>query len=276
MPRPRFLTVPTELLEYAESIATHFNKRGYRVKPEHYAVGYPERPTLVCVRKATTVIVEVNARLPRVALDEWCRYAASCSADTQVALCVPDVASLSFKDIEFLQQSRIGLYVANSESCAERLAPADLALSVDLPAIDYLPSKVRALLGPVYEQFERGQWRDAFKDACQVLEEQARRHVKAGIKSTRIVVLDRNGNERKLTNRQIDRMTLGALAEAFSNIKTPNAVDDILAKSLATINRDRVASTHHKARQSTERSLRRNVGQHMWTIISALKRMVKS
>ena len=273
MARFRFRTVPTELLEYAESVAEYFRHRGYRIYPEHYELGYPARPTLCCKRKGTTLIVEVNAKVPQASLDDWVRFAASASSDTEVALCLPNTININSSSMTFLQLRRIGLYVASAETCNERLAPADLALKVALPEISQLPRKVRELLGPVYEQFERAQWREGFKDACQVLEEQARRHLKKGIHSSRIVVLDKSGNAKPLTDKTIDKMTLGALAIAFANIKTPNSADDLIAKSLMSINPDRVASTHHKVKKSTERSLRRNVGKHMWTIIAALKEL---
>ena len=273
MARLRFRTVPTELLEYAESVAEYFQHRGYRIYAEHYELGYPARPTLCCKRKGTTLIVEVNAKVPELSLDDWVRFAASASSDTEVALCLPDHANVSSSSMTFLQLRRIGLYVATADACVERLAPADLALKIALPEIAQLPRKVRELLGPVYEQFERAQWREGFKEACQILEEQARRHLKKGIHSSRIVVFDKSGNARSLSDAAIDKMTLGALAAAYTSIKAPNSADDLIAKSLKSINPDRVASTHHKAKKSTERSLRRNVGKHMWTIIAALKEM---
>jgi hypothetical protein len=273
MARLRFRTVPTELVEYAESIAAYFQNRGYRIYPEYYELGYPARPTLCCKRKGTTLIVEVNAKVPEAALDDWVRFAASASNDTEVALCLPDHASVKPSSMTFLQSRKIGLYVASVDICVERLAPADLALKIALPEISQLPRKVRELLGPVYEQFERTQWREGFKEACQILEEEARRHLKKGVRNSRIVVLDKSGNAKPLTDAQIDRMTLGALATAFTTIKTPNSADDLIAKSLKSINPDRVASTHHKAKKSTERSLRRNVGKHIWTIIAALKEL---
>lgn len=271
MTRFKFLTVPTELVEYAESVAAYFHDRGYRVRAEHYALGYPTRPTLTCQRRGITLIVEVSAKVPESLLGDWARFAASSSSDTEVALCLPDLVTVNHTALTFLQSQRIGLYIASTDSCTERLAPVDLALKIALPKISELPRRVRKLLGSVYEHFDRAQWREGFKDACQILEESARRHLKKSIHSLRIVVLDKNGNARTLTDAQIDKMTLGALAVAFSNINKPNAVDDLVAKSLLSINPDRVASTHHKAKTSTERSLRRNVGKHMWTIIAALK-----
>lgn len=273
MPRFKFLTVPTELIEYAESVASFLSDRGYRVRAEHYELGYPTRPTLSCKRKGTVLIVEVNAKVPESALDDWVRFAASASGDTEIALCLPDHITISHSAMAFLQLRRIGLYVAAANTCVERLAPTDLALKVALPEIGQLPLRVRRLLGSVYEHFDRAQWREGFKDACQILEEQARRHLMKGLQTSRIVVLDSRGTPRLLTDAHIDRMTLGALATAFANIKTPNAADDLIAKSLASINPDRIASTHHRSKTSTERSLRRNVGKHMWTIIAALKEL---
>jgi hypothetical protein len=204
------------------------------------------------------------------------RYCASCGADTEIALCVPTTSRIPGRDFAELQTLRIGLYEATAEGLTERLAPADLALKVMLPDAASLPTRVRKALGPIYEQFDRNQWRDGFRDATQLLEDRARRYLKKGIKATRIAVLDANGNVRQLTAEQIDRMTLGALAAAFERIQTPSHADTLIGQALATVNPDRVNVTHHRSKRATETQLRANVGRHMWRIVAALKELFKS
>src|SRR5882672_8478534 len=114
MARFKFRTVPTELLEYAESVAEYFHHRGYRIHAEHYELGYPARPTLCCKRKGTTLIVEVNAKVTESSLDDWVRFAASASSDTEIALCLPEHATVSHSSITFLQSRKIGLYAASA------------------------------------------------------------------------------------------------------------------------------------------------------------------
>jgi hypothetical protein len=88
-------------------------------------------------------------------------------------------------------------------------------------------------------------------------------------------VVDKNGNLVSLTSAKIDKLTLGQLAHTFSLIQKPNSADQMVAQVLASVNQDRVNITHHKAKSSTERKLRANVGRHMWAMISALKEICK-
>jgi hypothetical protein len=80
-----------------------------------------------------------------------------------------------------------------------------------------------------------------------------------------------NGRPQALTAQKIDRMSLGQLANAFGHIQKPNQADSLIAQVLASINPDRVRSTHFHSSPTTERNLRANVGRHMWRILNALK-----
>src|SRR5260370_32490131 len=122
------------------------------------------------------------------------------------------------------------------------------------------------------DQFDRAQWREGFEDACQALEVQARRYFKKWTKTTRIKVL-RKGIPVALSNKEINKMTMGKLAETFGAIQSPNHADSIIEQALTTINKDRIGVAHHKAHKTTEKRLRTNVGQHMWTIVAALNLM---
>jgi hypothetical protein len=66
-------------------------------------------------------------------------------------------------------------------------------------------------------------------------------------------------------------MTLGQLANAFQHIDLPNVKDKQLSDLLPRINGDRVGVAHHRQKAATEQSLRKNVGEHMWGIVGALK-----
>lgn len=270
MPRSRkvFLTVPSELIEHAEAVAQHFRDHGYRVGVEQFRLEYPFTPTLVGTRRGTTIVVEVDRQPPLRKLAEWARYAASCTRDTRVAVCVPDSA-IGGEIVPRLQEMRVGLYVAG-DAVREVLPPRDLAVNLQPPDLQALPRRIRQLLGPVYEQLARSQWREAFEEACQVVEVEARRYLKKGNATGRIVVVAQGGI-RTLSAGNIDRMTLGQLAIAFANIQTPNRNDTVVAQALAAINPDRVGVAHHKNRKATESRLRRNVGRNFYVIVAALK-----
>jgi hypothetical protein len=269
-----FLTVPEDLLECAEAIATWYEVHGYSVKVEPSDAAYPYTPTLRCRRPPTTVIVDVakHVRLDRA--DEWSRYGRSCTKDTRIVVGVPDTVARSNEIDARLQELGVGLFVAGETPAREVLLAQDLAVNVQLPTLGSLPRRLRPLLGPVYEQFHRSHWREGFEDACQVLQVEGAKYLARGMHSGRIVVLDSIGRRRRLTQDQIERMTLGQLGVAFANIQTPNHPDTVIATVLVQINKDRVGVAHKKRKSSTEVRLRRNVGQHMWRVVTALKSLL--
>ena len=266
-----FKTVSIDLVEYAEQVADHFAARGYTVKVELSDPSFPFSPTLVCRRQRTSIIIEVFEQISFDRMLAWISYAKRVQRDTRVAVCVSEKVSISTDHERILKDQGIGLYIATENGVLERIAPGDLALGISLPALNSLPRKLRPLLGPAYDQFERTQWREGFSDACQVLEDEARRYMKEGIRNGRITLIANNGRPRILTSAAIDRLTLGQLAQAFSQIRNQNQADAIIGHALSSINPERVGVVHHKSRASTERRLRQNVQQHMWTIVGALK-----
>lgn len=272
MPKHSFLTVSEKFLEYAEEAASYFENHGYTVHAEKAELGFPYTPTLVCRRTNTTIIVELSTRLVSERIDEWVAYAKSSGKDTRIALAFPPKIELSLEQETFLRERGVGFYSASGAGLSERIIPRDLNLTVSLPQIGSLPPRLRRELGSAYEQFEGSHWREAFEDACQALERASRQYLKTGVQRGRITLVTKKGN-RTLTQKQIDKLTMGQLAEAFSQIQNQTQADSILGQTLAKINKDRVGVAHHKTRLRTEKSLRANVGQHMWSIIMALKQI---
>ncbi len=272
MPRT-FRTVSDDLLEHAEAVALDFELRGYRVRAEHRDPGFPYTPTLVSTRARTTVIADIVAEVDLGRVNTWVNYARSTGRDTRLSVCVSAQAQITQADETALQDRGVGLYISEPGRVIERLAPQDLALNVTLPELAALPPRVREWLGPVYEQFGRAQWREGFGDACQVLETEARRYLKRGIQRKRISLRTKTGNIRTLTAAQIDKLTMGQLAEAFSQIQSKTQADSVIGQVLARVNKDRVGVTHHKGKAVTETRLRRNVGQHMWCVVGGLKEL---
>jgi hypothetical protein len=148
----------------------------------------------------------------------------------------------------------------------------DQSLNVELPPARSLPRKVARVLAPAYEKIGRGEWRDGFKSASQVLEVEAKAHLKAAAsrRSVSFINLD-TGNPLSYPPSKIDRLPAGALATAYAQIATPNLAQSIVAKALRQINDDRVAITHRERSAATENRLRKNVGRHMFMIMNALK-----
>ena len=271
----QFLTVAEELLEHAECIADFFETHGYTVKIEHREIGYPYTPTLWCRRAPTKIIVELYAAAPLDRLTAWAAYARSCSRDTRVALTLPEGPQRRLEDETKLRDLGIGLYLSNGARAFEAIPPLDMALNVELPQLETLDPKMRRVLGTVYEQFSRSQWREGFEDACQVVEVLGRKYLNDGLISGRITLVTEAGRPRRLTPAQVDKLTLGRLGEAFSQIQNQNYSDAAIGKVLTRINKDRVGVAHHKSKPATEARLRKNVGQHMWSVITALKELLQ-
>src|SRR5574341_1072522 len=218
MTRP-FLTVAEELLEHAECAADYFEEHGYAVEVEQSEIGYPYTPTLRCERTPTTMLVEVYGSILHQRIGAWSRYGRSCSGDTRVAIILPSDVSRLATDESKLRELGVGLYVSDGRRCEEAIVPRDLAINVELPELRTLPPAMRPVLGPVYEQFNRSQWREGFEEACKAVEVHARNYLWAGISSGRVVLVTPGGTQRPLRKEQVDRMTIGQLAEAFGQIQ---------------------------------------------------------
>lgn len=266
----KFRTVPEEMIEDACAYANYFQTHGYTIKVEPSELGYPFTPSMKVHREQTDIMVEVDSGHREERLEAWVRYARSLTRDTRIAIALQAGRSLSHTEEDKLREAGVGLYTLN-QSVVERIAPRDIPVNVALPPLTSIHPKLRPLLGGVYEQFERSHWRAGFEDACKVLEREAARYLKRDIRSGRIVVLDSKGKPRKLTNKIIDKLTMGQLKDCFANIVSQNYADSAIAAALERVNKDRIGVVHRMNRAATENRLRKNVGQHMWVIIDALK-----
>lgn len=131
--------------------------------------------------------------------------------------------------------------------------------------------RVRTLLGPIYEQFDRSNWQEGFGDACTVLEQEARRYLNAELATGRVSLVSPSGKAVTIPGRAIEKMPMGPLAGSFGMIATPNKTNSAIGEILGKLNKDRVGEAHHKGKAPTERRLRKNVGSHMWSTAEGLK-----
>lgn len=266
-----YKTIPEDLADCADVIADYFKHYGYSLKFEVNELGFPFVPIMVCKRQQTRIILLVARKLNFNILENWVNYGKSCSADVRLAICLPFDSRINQDDEGKLKQKNIGLYIISTEQRVnEKIAPKDLAINVNLPEIKSLPRKIRPLLGSVYEQIYRSQWREGFEEACQVLEVEARKYLKNGSSNGRIRILS-SGTVKTLKAKQINNLTMGQLAKKFSRIISPNHADSQITQALVKINKDRIGVAHKKKLSSTEKRLRKNVGQHMWMVIATLK-----
>lgn len=274
--KPEFVTVPDELLECAHAVLKHFRDWGFRVSIEPAAIVYPMTPTMVCKHQDRTVIVEVHSTISRQRLEDWVTYCASCDRNRELVVCIPADSDLPTEIFDLARELRVGVIKADSETVQEVLRPYDLAMRAELPRPENLPSRVRKALRDTYEHWNRGDWKDAFGLATEALDEHAKDYLKRDLDRGRITVLDRNGAPRQLTPEAVDKMTLGQLAIAFSNIQAPTDIDATIAAALNTVNDDRVALRHYRNQRAVSAGFRRRVGQHMHVIVRALREVLST
>ena len=267
-----YKTVSEKLVEFAEEALAHFRTRGYVVARERRELGFPYTPTLVCRRQHTRIIVELFEKILIERIDQWVAYARSSNRDIRIAICLPPTAGMTQEDEKSMRAKKVGVYVATGTGLVERIPPEDLGLTLQLPPLATLPRKIQMALGPAYEQYERTQWRECFEEACKSFENEVRNYLLSGSTAGRIVVATRKG-PKALTRRQINKMTLGQMANVFSQIQYQSHTDRVVEETLRRINRDRVNVVHHKTKKRTESRLRANVGQHLWAIVAAMKEM---
>lgn len=269
-----FRTVPDELLGVATAATAWLRTRGYRVSPERKEIGYPFTPTLHGKRRSTTALIEVDGDVDIERLQEWVAYGRSRTSDTRLWCAVAEDVTRTGKQDRRLNELGVGLLLVSDGGAVEVMPAKDLALNVILPDMAGLPPRLQMRLGPVYDHFDRAEWRECFEEACLVLEESARRHLWRGVRSGRIVIVTSRGAQEQLTKRAIDKFTMGQLADRYGRISQQTHADRIIGDALKRVNPDRVKVVHHK--HKAEAVLRRNVGSQLWFIIGALKEIVRA
>jgi hypothetical protein len=270
---PTFNTIATELIEHAEKAYSHFSNLGYTIKVEPYEICYPFRPAMVCKRDHTQLAVIVSGRVDIRSIKDWVSMAKSTPSDFQVVICLPAQHSqkqLTSHQLE-LQQLGVGILVSNGGAVTQLSAPVDQNIRLSLPELAGQTMAVRRVLGPAYEHFHGGRWREGFEAACKAFEQEVLPYFKKAIDSGRLTAHDENGRPRTISAKRLSRLTLGQLAEEFGNARPLNGTDSLIHNALKAINPDRVNSTHKNKKAATEKRLRKNVGLHIHGIVQAVR-----
>lgn len=264
-----FNTLSRELGIFATLVVKYLRGRGYTVTIEPTRLGYPYTPTMKGVRQKTESIIEFSNDYDKERMDNWVRYAKSCSTDIRIIYSTCRVLSQETRNL--MEARGVGLIVCDAGIVVPQILPRDLSVNVELPPIEEFSRKLKAMLGPIYDQIDNSFWREGFEDACKLVEVGAREYLFKWLGTNRIRLLSEKGTIYKPTKAQISKMTMGRLAEVYSQIISKNLADSQIADALKKLNKDRIGVVHHKNKQSTETRLRKNVGQHMWMIITVLK-----
>ncbi|WP_454860108.1 hypothetical protein [Promicromonospora soli] len=260
-----FVSTPDDLLASAIRIGEHLELGGWKVKIEPFDLAYPRTPVFTAKREHTTSIVEVQSSLNAGVAAEWARFAKASSTDTRIVIGTSgtfDAASL-----EQLRTLGVGLLMIGTDGPYEVLPPIDLALQIELPE---LPAKLRSILGAAYDLFDKGQWREGFEHACTRFEQEARKYLKARVRSG-AQFISSGGKPVTYSQAKIGKMTIGQLADVFAEMRSPNVPDSRLGQCLKEINPGRITAAHYKGTAIVrERKLRADVARNMFLVVNGI------
>lgn len=273
-----FLTVAEELLDVAERLVDHFEGDGYTVAVEDQSrPDYPYMPTIRCKRQSTTLFIEVvDAPPSKEHVREWHAYCSSQSRDSRYAIGVRLGDQIAAEDLASLRSGGVGVFaVDDGYSVIELANPHDLALNLNPPTLTAYPNRVRKALGPAWEDFRRGNWREGFDSACIALETEVRKYLKRHIRSGRLTFQTPAGRPKTYSDAAIDRMTMGQLKDTLSLVIKPNHADSMLLRVLTDLNPDRILVAHRRGESAAETRLRRKVPRHLWSIARGVEQAIK-
>ena len=151
---------------------------------------------------------------------------------------MPDLNALSSSELGQLADLKVGVFSFDGAKLKAHVSPQDLSVRWTLPDLSNKKKHVREKLGPVFEKFNTGDWKDALNEACFELEEFARGYLWNAVRTTRIVVLTKTGSPEAMSRQKIQKLTLGQLSNCFGRIKTPNGSDKRIFDALTLINKD--------------------------------------
>lgn len=220
------------------------------------------------------IAIHIVSAIDKTSIDDWCGFAKAAGRDLRVAVLMPVANWMAIAEPERATwaASGVGVFIAHPDQIEEIAEPRDLGMNVDLPPLERMPRDHRIALAAAYDHFEHDRWREGFDEACRAVESQARTYLIAAIRSTRVTMVDRHGNNITPTTQRVRRMTLGALVNQFKQILNQTGSDVFICKTLASINTDRIGRAHGK--RAVEKRLRLNVGRHMHVIVSAFKHLL--
>lgn len=251
----------------------HFQGRGFKVSIEGHSVGYPSRPTIISTRDPQTVFGFVVNKMEKDRLRSWVSYCKSCNEDVRVCIYLEEEKILGIKDLQFCRNRGIGVYVWSADDYQCLNEEIDLAFNAELPDIKEFNRDTRRLLGPAYDLFHGGKWREGFECAVRILEEDARRYLLRQINAGRADYNDPKNTKKTLNRRQVSKFTLGQLKDIFCNLLSQNSLEAHLCAGLSRLNPTRIERIHRPSSRRTEKRMRDRVGQDMWAIVDLIREM---
>ncbi len=268
----RFNTVGSDLEAAAIAAVEYFRDRGFSVKPEPYEFDYPGTPTLRCSKGKARLFVEATSEFKPRVIEAWIAYAKTRDHETSLALLVRNPPGLPMDEVAALKTKRIGLFSYADGAISELVPAADLAVNIALPSLIGLKPAYKSKIQTCFDKIDRGEWVDGFRDACQVLEDCSRELLKDGVVRGRVSFV-KKGKAIAYSRGKINKMSQGQLAHAYSEVQNPTQVDIVLTRALMRVNDARIKAVHRTQTAKNNAKIRLQVGQHLWTIVSALRQI---
>lgn len=268
-----YVTVSPDLVEYADAAADYLLEEGYKVSVEPRGLYFPNTPTMLGKKGSTEFVVEVVINAASFNCLDWVHYARARSKETFIAVVLPEATNISTDDLSRLRSHGVGVCRANAGQVDVLLQYVDVSTTIGLPDLSKEKKQLRRVLKPCFKKIMEGSVVDGFKDACGAFEDLARGHFKAGVASTRIKLVTKDGKSRQVTPAQVDRFTLGQLGVAFSEIVAPTQADDLARRAIESILKDRNDATHKASNQTVLRRVKRNTPKHTFAILNAMREL---
>jgi len=266
----QFLTVPSELQPIVHACMAALRGRGFALKPEHAENDYPESATILARQSGEQHFYIFDAVVKPKRAELWAGYGRSCSKPTFVVHCIPQGSTISGNTVARLRTLGVGLtMVDNTGKLTPLTAPVDLTLNLQLPPHDRHRAPIKRALQQIHPIFEAGDWKRGFEESCKLIEKTARAYLLREVRASMVQIPGAKG-PKTLTETQVNKLTLGQLADVFCNKLAPKQIDSLLCNGLKRINPDRINIAHGKMTTRKQNRLRGNVGRHMWAIDNML------
>lgn len=264
-----FVLVPDDLLSFVVRYGQWLESQGYRLSVEPSDLEYPATPVFRGHRNAgEDYFYEVSSVVDLKRAEEWVKYGRASQRDTRFVVAIAGDKPVPMATLTKLAELKVGLDVIADTTISPVSAPHDLSLNVDFPA---LPTGLRRTLGHAKDLWSRGEWKEAYEDACMVLTTKACEYLQKAVKTQRVTFVGANGKPINYTEAQIGKMTLGQLERAFAEIAAPTQNESRATQAMARINPNRVTVAHFKHKSGKRlQDLRSKVGKDLIVIVNTM------
>jgi hypothetical protein len=264
-----FVLVPVDLLSAVVRYGQWLESQGYKLSVEPSDLEYPSTPVFRGYRNAgEDYFYEVSSVVDLKRAEEWAKYGRASQRDTRFIVAIAGKKPVPTATLAKLAELKVGLHVIGDASVSSLATPHDLSLNVEFPA---LPRGLHRALGHARDLWSRGEWKEAYEDACVALETQAREYLQKAVKAQRVTFANASGKPVRYVESKIAKMTLGQLEHAFAEITAPTQIESRATQAMSRINPRRITVAHFKHKSGKRlRDLRSQVGKDLIVIVNTM------